>query len=786
VLSNWARHAAPLLLLVILYPLWTSAFGLFGPDEPRYASIARAMAESGDWITPRLDGEPWLEKPPLLYWLSATGFRLGLGPESAPRLPLALLSAVFLLWFALFTRRWLGESRALFAAMFLAASAGWLAYSHVAVTDVPLSVTFAAAMLLSLAWIDSGRARYALAAGAFFGLAVLAKGLVPVVLAAPLIWFARRRWRQWPMIVAAAIAVALPWYFAITQREGWAFIDEFFLEHHFGRFATDELQHVQPFWFYIPAILGLFLPGTVFLPRAPWRDPRFRFFVVWFAFGFVFFSAATNKLPGYILPLLPPLAILAAAGLPESSKLPARLAAAMALLILIAKLWGLPYFDARLTPRLLAASVPVDACADSVSRGFRYGLHFYLRRPLGDCWQMPGATPVPATPPLPQRSVRYAVTHSEPGPLSGRLLVFATQYPVDGPIVRPSDTEPNRVWLAAREVLHWPPGVPAIVDPLVSAFPGPITSASLGRYHFTVVFDPDYDFPYHGLTPSDLHSGLTTIEAFDPHAPLTHAFRLSHRSQAPGLPKPAISVPSKLLSRFHRRPVELLADVVPGPLPGRMVVIHAFGETFADSRLRRQLLAINQRPTLIFLHAAHRFGHHAFADSAVNGPWTRALLEELLPALPPGPAPSLLGEGAGGWAAAYLKQNHPGRFGPAFAIKPDPLDFRNFFGVDLTANPKNLYRDPVGVRRPFLGDWFIETSAIRETVLGPDTGRWESWESVFGPRTPEGISRQLFGRDNGDVDPAVLQHWLRFNLAARPIEARIISDSDLPAILQSK
>jgi 4-amino-4-deoxy-L-arabinose transferase-like glycosyltransferase len=784
--SNWARRAAPLLVLLSLYPLWTAAFGLFGPDEPRYASIARAMAETGDWITPRLDGEPWLEKPPLLYWLSAAGFRFGLGPESAPRVPLALLSAAFLLWFALFTRRWLGQSRALFAAMLLAASAGWLAYSHVAVTDVPLSVSFTAAMLLSLAWVESRRARYAVAAGVCFGLAMLAKGLVPVVLAAPLIWFARHRWRQWPFVIVGALAVALPWYSAVTQREGWAFIDEFFLEHHFGRFATDELQHVQPFWFYVPAIVGLFLPGTLFLFRAPWRDPRFRFFAVWFAFGFVFFSAATNKLPGYILPLLPPLAILAAAGMPESSRIPARLTVAMALVILTAKLGALPYLDGKLTPRSLAASVPADACADAVSRGFRYGLHYYLRRPLGDCWQMPGATPILPSGPDASPALRYTVTHAAPGPLSGRLLVFATQYPVDGPVVLPSDAEPNRVWLAAREVLHWPPGVPAAVDPTGSAFPGPITSAPAGRYHFSAVFDPDYDFPYRGLTYTDLHSSLITVENFNPHTPRTMAFHLSHSGSVPPLRRPSHEVPSKLLSRFHRRPVALQADVVPGPLPGRILVIHAFGETFADSRLRRQLLAIDRRPTLVFLNSVHRFGHHAFTDSAVNGPWARALLEELLPALPPGPAPTLLGEGAGGWAAAYLKQAHPDKFGPAYALQPDPLDFRNFFGVSLTDSPKNLYTDPAGGRRPFLGDWFIETSALREAVLGPHAGRWESWESVFGPRTSEGISRQLFGRDNGDIDPTVLRHWLRFNLAARPIEARIISDSELPAILQSK
>ena len=172
---------APLLALVIIYLGWTTAFGLYGPDEPRYASIARAMAATGDWITPRLDGEAWLEKPPLLYWMSAIGFRLGLGPESAPRVPLALASVCFLIWFRFYLRRWLSDGQAFCAAAMLATSAGWIGYSYVAVTDVPLTICFAAAMLVSLAWIEGGRARDAVLAGALFGLAVLAKALVPFV-----------------------------------------------------------------------------------------------------------------------------------------------------------------------------------------------------------------------------------------------------------------------------------------------------------------------------------------------------------------------------------------------------------------------------------------------------------------------------------------------------------------------------------------------------------------------------------------------------------------------------
>lgn len=787
-LSNWARRVAPLLGLIVIYLAWTSAFGLYGPDEPRYASIARAMAATGDWITPRLDGEAWLEKPPLLYWISAIGFWLGLGPETAPRLPLGIASAGFLIWFGVYLRRWLSERQAFLAACILATSAGWIAYSNVAVTDVPLSICFAAAMLVSLRWIEEGRARDSIIAGVLFGLAILAKALVPAALAVPLIWFARHRWRQWWLVAVSALAVAGPWYFAITRREGWAFIDELFVKHHFSRFVSDDLQHVQPFWFYAPVLIGLLAPWTLLLFRAPWREPRWRYFVVWAVFGFAVFSSGANKLPGYLLPLLPALAVLMALGVPENARWPFRVAVVMCGLVLIAKVFAAPDVDARVTARVMSRDIPPDACAENVPRSMRYGLHYYAGRPLGDCWQTPGATPVTSGALPAPKAARYAIRHSAAGPLTGRLLVFASSKAPKGDAVLPSEEEPNRVWIASREVLQWPSGQPAIMNPMVSAFPGAITAADAGRFHFTVVFDPDYDFPYAGLSALDLRSELVTIDHFNPKADKVYAFELTRSSGVAPPPRGTVEIPSPLLSRFHHRPVSLRADVVPGTTAARVLVLHAFGERFFNSRLRKQLLAQPARPTLIFLDCVHRYGHHAFTDSEVNGPWTRALLEELLPALGPGPPPQLLGEGMGGWGAIHLKQTHPARFGDAWALRPDPLDFRNFFGIDLTQWPANIFKDAKGQSRSFTPEWSIGSSALRESVLGPDGGRWESWESVWGPRTSEGISRELFGRDNGDVDKTVLAAWLRYNLASRPWPpgARIISEGELAATLQLK
>src|ERR1039457_1822632 len=123
--------------------------GLIRPDEPRYASIARSMAASGDWVTPGLSGQPWFEKPALLYWMEGAAFRAGLGPEVAPRLPVALAACAFLAFYWWILKREFGCLPASFATAILGTSAGWIVCSQVGVPDLPLTATYSAAMLLA-------------------------------------------------------------------------------------------------------------------------------------------------------------------------------------------------------------------------------------------------------------------------------------------------------------------------------------------------------------------------------------------------------------------------------------------------------------------------------------------------------------------------------------------------------------------------------------------------------------------------------------------------------------
>jgi 4-amino-4-deoxy-L-arabinose transferase-like glycosyltransferase len=335
-----AWFAVSLAAIVYFYGLSTA--GLLGPDEPRYAAVAHEMAHSGDWVTPRLWWEPWFEKPPLLYWMTGAALRLGLGPDLAPRLPVAALSLVFLGFYWWILRREFGTQPAWYAVLILGTSAGWVGYSQIGVTDLPLTAAFSAAMLLALPWIARGDRRRLPLTAALLGLAVLAKGLVPLVLAAPLLIRGRlRELVQW-RVAAPFLIVALPWYIVCYLQNGRTFLDVFFWQQQFGRFTSPALQHSQPWWFYVPVLLAGLLPWTplaaLLVRPGRWRDPRCVFLLFWVLFGFLFFSFAINKLPGYVLPLLPAICALMGINLAEvqeSAYLPAALITVCALLLVL-------------------------------------------------------------------------------------------------------------------------------------------------------------------------------------------------------------------------------------------------------------------------------------------------------------------------------------------------------------------------------------------------------------------------------------------------------------------
>lgn len=328
----------------MIFPLAVCLFaglgsiGLVGPDEPRYASVARAMAQTGDWLTPRLDGQPWFEKPVLYYWSAAAAFDLLGVNERAARLPAALaaLAAALLLGWA--ARRWYGADAALLALLLFPTAVGIFGFAHAASMDMLLVAALEASMIAALVVLfeplgapapRSRRWQLALV-GACIGVGTLAKGPVAIVLAggSVLLWAViTRRWRDAvrflrPEPVAAFAAVALPWYVACSVANP-GFAKSFLWFQNVQRFLTPVFEHVRPWWFFGPVLaLGL-APWTLVLlaaARDGWRELRSGraadspgvFVACWAAFPLVFFSFSQSKLPGYILPALPPLILLLA------------------------------------------------------------------------------------------------------------------------------------------------------------------------------------------------------------------------------------------------------------------------------------------------------------------------------------------------------------------------------------------------------------------------------------------------------------------------------------------
>lgn len=316
-----ALLAAAALLATALYLVPIPERGLVGPDEPRYASIARHMAESGNWVTPVLWDEPWFEKPAMLFWLGAAGHAAGL--DAYVRVPVALLSLGFLAFFFSVVRSEFGCRAAVPSTCFLGTSAGWVAYSDAGVFDLPLTVFTSAALLCLLPWVrqPEGRNRRCLVPfGALLGLGVLSKGLVAPVVAlfalAPVVLRQPRRALDLVSLrsLAPFSAVCLPWYLACYQRNGSVFVEEFLVRHHLERFVSSSLQHVQPWWFFGPVLVVFLLPWTPLLlglgRESLWSEPRLRFLAAWAVGTLGFFSLSVNKLPAYVLPSIPALAAL--------------------------------------------------------------------------------------------------------------------------------------------------------------------------------------------------------------------------------------------------------------------------------------------------------------------------------------------------------------------------------------------------------------------------------------------------------------------------------------------
>jgi 4-amino-4-deoxy-L-arabinose transferase-like glycosyltransferase len=332
--------------------------GLMDKTEALFVEVGHQMLQREDWVTPWWNGERFFDYPVWGYWMVALSFRLFGVSEWAARLPVALAaSAVVVAAFALLLvwapsgearqTRWL---RAAVAAGVLATTPGWIGWGRTSTTDMFLSSAIALALFGFLLTLRHPRhprlaplGRIGLAG--FSGIAVLAKGPVGVLLPGLVIaafLTLTGRWRRWllpgPLLAMLLLflGVCLPWYAAAAQVNGMEFLGGFLGFSNLQRFTSVIYDHPGPPWFYVPWLLLLVFPWSLFLPAAVlplrfWRRDRWRcaagegaaaepvrgdqlglFLVLWLGLMLAFFSAAATKLPGYILPALPAACLLVA------------------------------------------------------------------------------------------------------------------------------------------------------------------------------------------------------------------------------------------------------------------------------------------------------------------------------------------------------------------------------------------------------------------------------------------------------------------------------------------
>jgi 4-amino-4-deoxy-L-arabinose transferase-like glycosyltransferase len=326
----------PLLLVallpaILLYPC--RDFLLLEPDEGRYAQIPKEMLDRGEWVVPTLQGEPYLDKPPLMYWLVRLSYEAFGVSESAARLVPALCVHLTILAVYLLGRRSVGARAAFWAAMLLTVAPGYIGVARLLLLDGLLTLCVTLSVLCGFEAVRTGRLKLGwwLASALCSGLGFLTKGPISeVLLFPPLLAFAllsrstaRVGWRHLLLFAAVVVGVNVPWYVAIYLRQP-EFLRYFFWEHNVMRFLRP-FDHLQPVWYYAPILLGGFLPGVVIgvaylrslvftpSPSDPHaltpRSPAGGFWLLAGLWCVVFFSLSGSKLPTYILPAFPPLCL---------------------------------------------------------------------------------------------------------------------------------------------------------------------------------------------------------------------------------------------------------------------------------------------------------------------------------------------------------------------------------------------------------------------------------------------------------------------------------------------
>ncbi len=337
------RITLPLLLLAALtFFAGLGRGAITDSDEAFYAEASREMVASNDWLTPYYNYEKRFQKPVLYYWLTSATYLVTGASELGARLWAALAGVGLVLVTAACGRRWYDETTGLLAGAIVATNFGYFSIGRMALPDLPL--TFCITLSIWAAFVstlESERSprKFVVLAALGLGLGFLMKGpvglVIPALVIVPVLMIERRSIGLNPVDIVLGfvimLAVALPWYVAMWMQHGNAYLQSFFVGDNFERFATDRFNDPRPWWFYLPVVAGGLLPWT---PLAlTWLGPITQFLrgrrglhtidlrlLMWAALPLIFYTLSVGKQPRYILPVLPPLALLLASSIVERTQ----------------------------------------------------------------------------------------------------------------------------------------------------------------------------------------------------------------------------------------------------------------------------------------------------------------------------------------------------------------------------------------------------------------------------------------------------------------------------------
>lgn len=375
-------------------------------------------------------------------------------------------------------------------------------------------------------------------------------------------------------------------------------------------------------------------------------------------------------------------------------------------------------------------------------------------------------------------------------PLTGRLYVFSAT-DMSQSVQDPDPFSPAPTFY--MDVKHWKGGSVQVLDSTVPAFPVKLNRLTAGAYKFAAILDIDTAERNNTTTPGNWYSRDVQVDVKPGNAREVHLYlerRVPERLFRENDSVKQVVMKSRLLSAFHKKDIFIKTAVV---LPHGyatsqqtqypvVFVIPGWGGTHYDALTRgpekRYGFRTGKDKIYVYLNPETQtpFGLHAFVDSRVNGPWGKALVEELIPYLTEqyrinaDPATHfVMGQSSGGYGALWLQLNYPKAFNGCWAVSPDPVDFSNFTGVNIYDKNANMYYDAKNVIRPF---FIVNDKAISsikdfsqfENFLG-DGGQMQSFEAEFGLPDEHRRPRLLFNRETGVIDTRIAQSWKQYDMA---------------------